>query len=171
MGRPAARFAPASGRGGSAGSVGFFRAKICARDVLATFFPTRPANSYLACRLLIQGAASGPQGEQTPPRIPKQPPQTSNRRSAKHEHQPQERKNFSPEEDPSMQGLPHTKPDVINREHGLQGLAGRSQASGAKSDDVSETSARRGTGLRACARRSREDAGAQEKLIARFTID
>jgi hypothetical protein len=87
----------------------------------------------------IQGASSGPQGEQTPPRTPKQPPQTSNRRPARHEQEPQARKSFSPEEDPNMQGLPHTKPDVIKRHQGMQGLGGRSQASGTRSDDVSET--------------------------------
>jgi hypothetical protein len=75
----------------------------------------------------IAGHASGPQAEQTPPRTPRQPAQTSGRRSARHEQEPEERKGFSPEEDPSQQGLPHTKPDVIRRHSGQQGLRERNE--------------------------------------------
>lgn len=88
---------------------------------------------------LVQGAKSGPQGERpASPTGGKQPPQTSGRRSAKHEHRAYEPKSFTPEEDPAQQGGPHTKPDVLKRNPSMQGLAGRA-ASGARADDVEET--------------------------------
>ncbi|MGQ0814175.1 MAG: hypothetical protein ACT4O1_06880 [Gemmatimonadota bacterium] len=67
-----------------------------------------------------------PQGERRAG-IGRQPPQPSNRRSAKHEHLPYESKGYSPEEDPAEQGLPHTSPDVIKRSASEQGLRGSPQ--------------------------------------------
>jgi hypothetical protein len=85
----------------------------------------------------MHGAAGGPQGEQ-PAGIGKQPSETSNRRSAKHEHLRQETKSFTPEEDPSKQGKPNRSAESIKRDESLQGLVGRSQASGTRSNDVQE---------------------------------
>lgn len=72
----------------------------------------------------MHGASGGPQGEK-PAGAGKQPPQTSGRRSARHEHLPQEAKGFSPEEDPAEQGDGERSADSIRRDPGMQGLAGR----------------------------------------------
>jgi hypothetical protein len=73
----------------------------------------------------IAGASSGPQGEQTPsPTGGKQPPQTSNRRSKKHEHLPYETKSFTPEEDPDQQG-DQSSAESVRERSSLQGHGGR----------------------------------------------
>ena len=88
----------------------------------------------------MSGHAGGPQGEQTRG-AGRQPPQTSGRRPAAHEHLPEETKSFSPQEDPAEQGEPHHSAESIKRSSAMQGLAGgKGKASGARSDDVEEAS-------------------------------
>jgi hypothetical protein len=89
----------------------------------------------------IAGAASGPQEAQTPPRDGgKQPPQTSGRRAAAHEHVASERKNFEPEEDPSEQGRGAARPERIKQQSSQQGIGGRSPAHAGRTERAEEES-------------------------------
>jgi hypothetical protein len=87
----------------------------------------------------IEAQKSGPQSPKVPG-VGSQPPQSSGRRSARHEHLPYEAKSFSPEEDPAQQGEAHSKPGVIKEQStSLQGLRGGGRASGARPNDVEAT--------------------------------
>jgi hypothetical protein len=72
----------------------------------------------------IAGAASGPQEGRQEPQSEKQPPQTSNRRSAEHEHEPTVRKGYEAAEDPEQQGDGDPRPRTLKENPGMQGVGG-----------------------------------------------
>src|SRR5690606_23685401 len=101
------------------------------RSMTASFDPDRrpedigadsPASGE-AKRQSIAGARGGPRQAQ-PRGKERQPPQSSGRRSKRHEHLPTARKSFSPEEDPSLQGRGGPSPEMIARSQ--QGIEPRS---------------------------------------------
>lgn len=92
----------------------------------------------------MAGASGGPQeGKQRPkPENEKQPPQTSNRRSAEHEHSPQVQKGYDAAQEPERQGDGDPGPRTLKNSPSMQGLAGGGGAGGGRSahaEDVAET--------------------------------
>ena|SRR5688572_8878044 len=88
----------------------------------------------------MAGASSGPQEGREEPRIEKQPPQTSNRRSAKHEHEAKVRKGYEASENPERQGDGDPGPEQIRESSSQQGNAGRGNVGRSASEDVTERS-------------------------------
>ena len=77
----------------------------------------------------IAGARGAPRARQTPG-IGDQPPQTSNRRSAKHEHKPEMRKHLEPEQDPAQQGRGPARAQTLKERPGQQGFGGAGGGTG-----------------------------------------
>lgn len=86
----------------------------------------------------IAGARGGPQEARTPPRVAKQPPQTSATRSAGHRQVPKARKTFAPEEDPSKQGAGEPGPEQLKERPSLQGIGGQSGSHSAQGERTEE---------------------------------
>lgn len=91
-----------------------------------------------AKRQAFEGSRGGPQEARQRPRVAKQPPQGSGRRSARHEHVPYERKTFRPGEAPSMQGAGEPGPEQIATHSGQQGITPRSGSHGAHGERAEE---------------------------------
>ena len=97
--------------------------------------------SKVAKEQSMPGASSGPQEGQEPPRVSKQPPQTSNRRSAQHEHEAKVRKGYEASENPEKQGDGDPGPEQIKESSSMQGLAGRGNVGRqASAEDVTQRS-------------------------------
>lgn len=75
----------------------------------------------------IAGESGGPQSSRQRPRAPKQPPQTSGRRGAAHQHAPAARKRFEADEAPELQGEGEASPHVLKERSSLQGFRGRGE--------------------------------------------
>jgi len=73
------------------------------------------------------GTSGGPQ-EARPESSDRQPPQTSNRRSARHEHQPTVERGYEAAGNPDAQGDGDPGPDQIRESQSMQGHAGRSHS-------------------------------------------
>lgn len=72
----------------------------------------------------ISGTRGGPQ-QSRPRGTPKQPAQTSGRRSKRHEQAPKARKSFAPDEDPSEQGEGEPSAETIKKRSDQQGIDAR----------------------------------------------
>jgi hypothetical protein len=96
--------------------------------------------SKVAKEQSMAGASSGPQEGREEPRTERQPPQTSNRRSAKHEHEAKVRKGYEASENPERQGDGDPGPDQIRESSSQQGNAGRGNVGRGASEDVTERS-------------------------------
>jgi hypothetical protein len=92
--------------------------------------------SDVAKQQRIAGTKSGPQ-EGRPEPSDRQPPQTSGRRSARHEHQRNVRRGYEASENPEAQGDGDPGPDQIRELPSLQGHAGRAH-SGRGGSNVTE---------------------------------
>ena len=77
----------------------------------------------------IAGARGAPRASQTPG-MDDQPPQSSNRRSAKHEHKPEMRKHLEPERDPAQQGRGPARAQTLKNRPGMQGFGGAGGGTG-----------------------------------------
>jgi hypothetical protein len=97
--------------------------------------------SKVAKEQSMAGASSGPQEGREEPVTERQVPQTSNRRSAKHEHEKKVRKGYEASENPEKQGDGDPGPEQIGESSAMQGHAGRGNVGrGASSEDVTERS-------------------------------
>ena len=68
------------------------------------------------------GPRGGPQEARSRPRVPKQPPQTSGRRAARHQQPPAERKRFTRAENPSRQGRGKPNLERVKQRSRLRGI-------------------------------------------------
>src|SRR5687767_15091378 len=97
--------------------------------------------SKVAKEQSMAGASSGPQEGRQEPSTEKQPPQTSNRRSAEHEHEAKVRKGYEASENPEAQGDGDLGPEQLKESSSMQGHAGRDNTGrGASAEDVTERS-------------------------------
>lgn len=82
--------------------------------------------SKVAKQQQMAGASGGPQqAKQRPkPENEKQPPQTSNRRGAAHEHDPQVEKGYQAAQNPERQGDGDPSPRTLKGSSTNQGIAG-----------------------------------------------
>ena len=71
------------------------------------------------------GTSSGPQEAREAPRTEKQPPQTSNRRDAAHEHDATVRKGYEAARNPERQGDGDPGPEQISEQPSQQGQRGQ----------------------------------------------
>ena len=90
----------------------------------------------------IAGARGAPRASQTPG-MGAQPPQSSHRRSAKHEQKPEMRKHLEPEQDPAQQGRGPARAQTLKNRPGMQGFGGAGISGGTR-DDRAEGAASRG---------------------------
>jgi hypothetical protein len=72
----------------------------------------------------ISGTQGGPRASREAPRTEKQPPQTSGRRSAAHEHAGTVRRGYDEAQDPDRQGDGDPGPDQLGRSDAVQGIGG-----------------------------------------------
>jgi hypothetical protein len=82
----------------------------------------------------MSGARGGPQEAGPRPETERQPPQTSGRRDPRHEHAPEQRAGFGPENAPSNQGDGEPSPERIARNQ--QGIEARSGSPRAQDHDA-----------------------------------
>lgn len=75
------------------------------------------------------------------PGVGKQPPQTSGRRSKRHEQAPTAAKSFTPEESPVEQGEGEPSPERLKARSRLQGIEPRSGSHRARGERTEETGA------------------------------
>lgn len=104
---------------------------------------SRPGDESPASKEAQQQGMSGQRGAEAEQAdgIGKQPAQTSGRRSAEHEQEPEERKSFTPSQAPSAQGDGDPGPEQI-AEH-QQGI-GRQSGSHSAQGERTEEEARKG---------------------------
>jgi hypothetical protein len=87
----------------------------------------------------ITGAKGGPRAAQVPGRG-KQPPQSSGRRSRRHEQAPREAKSFTPEESPVEQGLGEPSPERLaarSSQQGIEPRCGGHRSQGEETEEIS----------------------------------
>jgi hypothetical protein len=91
-----------------------------------------------AKRQSITGDKGGPRSAQIRGKG-KQPPQSSGRRSKRHEQAPTEAKSFTPEENPVEQGEGEPSPERLKARSRIQGLEPRSGSHQAQGERTEET--------------------------------
>lgn len=85
------------------------------------------------------GARGGPREWRPAPTVPKQPPQESGRRSARHQQPPTARKHFDPAEAPSAQGTGEPGAETLKRrQQGLRARSGSTSAHGVRTEEEAE---------------------------------
>ena len=83
------------------------------------------------------GEAGGPREAKQPGKGP-QPAQTSGRRSARREPEPERRKHFTEEERPSAQADGEPSPETLKRRSSQQGIEPKSGSHGARTERTEE---------------------------------
>lgn len=104
----------------------------------------------------IAGARGAPRASQTPG-MGDQPPQSSNRRSAKHEHKPEMRKHLEPEQDPAQQGRGPARAQTLKQQPGMQGIGAKGRGASTGESSRPEEASQRGEPREEHTRHGRQD--------------